>query len=619
MDKKLAYEELERQIKKLEAKIAEQAWADQALGQTESRFRLILTNITERKQVEAALQKAHDKLEMRVQEQTSELEKVNEQIKQEIVVRKQTEETLRESEEKYRLLANNLPGAIYKGFKDWSIEFIDDKSSVLTGYDVGEFNSRKMKWSDIIVKEDLETARKVFKQALKTDKSYMREYRIKSKAGDIHWIQERSQIVCDNKGMIEYVSGIFFDISDSKQAEQKRSELEAQLLHVQKMEAIGTLAGGIAHDFNNILQAIFGYVQILMLEKEESDPDYEKLAEIQKAVQRVKELTDQLLIFGRKVEIKLRPVDLNHEIKLVSKLLERTIPKMINIVLKLSDNLKIINADPIQLEQIIINLGINARDAMPDGGKLIIETKNVILDELYCKSHLGSVPGEYVLLAISDTGHGMEKEIREHIFEPFFTTKEIGKGTGLGMAVVYGIVKSLGGYITCYSEPGQGATFKIYLPALQYQEVEIAAEKKEKMPGGNETILLVDDDKTLLDLGSQIFGRHGYTVTTAECGEEAVEIYKAQKNRLDLVILDVGMPGMGGHKCLQELLKIDPHVKVIIASGYAVTRKLQKTLESGAAGFLAKPFNMVDALKKIREILDQGSPSSSSSCHIEDK
>jgi len=253
-----------------------------------------------------------------------------------------------------------------------------------------------------------------------------------------------------------------------------------------------------------------------------------------------------------------------------------------------------------------MNLAINARDAMPDGGRLIFETKNVILDELYCKAHLGSAPGEYVQLTIADTGHGMEKEIKEHIFEPFFTTKEVGKGTGLGMAVVYGIVKSHGGYITCSSEQGEGTTFKIYFPVIQSGKVELEPEQKEvaKMSGGDETILLVDDDETLLHFGSEVLGRYGYTVITAECGEDAIEIYKVQKDRLDLTILDVGMPGMGGHKCLQKLLKIDPQAKVIIASGYAATGELQKTLESGAAGFIAKPFQIEDVLTKVRKVLD---------------
>ncbi len=528
--------------------------------------------------------------------------------------RKRIEQALLKSEERYRLLVKNLPGTVYKGFKDWSVEFVDDKVATLTGYDASEFNSGKMKWSDIIVEEDLDTAKEIFVEALKTDKSYVREYRIRARSGELHWIQERSQIICDNNGRIEYVSGVFFDISDRKQVEQKRKELETQLLHAQKMEAVGTLAGGIAHDFNNILQAIFGYTGILMMGKKEADPDSGKLAEIKKAVQRAKDLTDRLLIFGRKVEIKLQTVDLNHEVEQVSKIFMRTIPKMIQIELQLKNNLKFIHADPIQLEQIIMNLGINARDAMPDGGKLIIETDNVILDELYCKAHLGSKPGEYIRLTISDTGHGMEEEILDHIFEPFFTTKEIGKGTGLGMAVVYGIVKSHGGYITCHSKLGQGTTFKIYFPVLPLQEVEIAAEKeeKEKMPGGNESILLVDDDQTLLDVGRQIFSSYGYTVATAECGEEAIGIYKDQKECFDLVILDVGMPGMGGHKCLQELLKIDPQVKVMIASGYAATGKVQKTIEAGAVGFIPKPFQIKDVLIEIRKVLDQNSPFSAS-------
>jgi len=230
------------------------------------------------------------------------------------------------------------------------------------------------------------------------------------------------------------------------------------------MEAVGTLAGGIAHDFNNILQAIIGYTQILLMGKNTSEPDYEKLEAIESSAQRASELTQRLLIFSRKVESQLKPVELNQEVVQVSRMLERTIPKMIEIELNLAEDLKIVNADPVQIEQIMMNLGVNARDAMSDGGKLVFETRNVILDEAFCKTHMGCQPGEYVLLKVSDNGVGIEKELKQHIFEPFFTTKETGKGTGLGLAMVYGIVKSHNGYITCESELGQGTALSIYFP-----------------------------------------------------------------------------------------------------------------------------------------------------------
>ena len=387
----------------------------------------------------------------------------------------------------------------------------------------------------------------------------------------------------------------------------ERNRLEGQLRHAQKMEAVGTLAGGVAHDFNNILQAVSGYIELLLIKKEEEDPDRDYLNQVSRSVQRAAGLVQQLLIFSRKVESKLRSVDLNQEITDARRLLERTIPRMVDIELHPADGLKTINADPIQLEQIVMNLAVNARDAMPDGGRLIVETENVVLDDEYSKLHLGASAGEYVLLTVSDTGCGMDRETLDHIFEPFFTTKDVGTGTGLGLATVYSIVKSHGGYIMCYSELGQGTTFKIYFPVLEAEVTEQAPEHEEveEIRGGDETILLVDDEETILDIGCAILGRHGYTTITAESGEEAIEVYKKEKERIDLVILDIGMPGMGGYKCLQELLKINTDVKVIITSGYAANGRVKETLETGAAGFVGKPYQLDDMLKRVREVLDK--------------
>jgi len=392
---------------------------------------------------------------------------------------------------------------------------------------------------------------------------------------------------------------IFIDITEKK-------KLEAQLQQAQKMEAIGTLAGGIAHDFNNILQAIFGYTQILLMAKEPSNPDYEKLEAIEKSAQRASDLTKRLLIFSRKVESKLRPVDLNNEIEQVSQMLERTIPKMINIKLHLAEDINIINADPAQIEQIMMNLGVNARDAMPEGGTLIFETENVILAEEYCKTHLGSKPGQYVKLSISDTGQGMDNETLRHIFEPFYTTKDIGKGTGLGLAMVYGIIKSHSGYIMCYSEPDEGTIFKIYFPVIE-KEAERVGSKEEKVAieGGNETILLVDDEEAIQKLAEDILTRFGYTVLMASDGETALEIYREKKGEINLVILDIIMPGMGGRKCLEELLKMNPKSRIIIASGYSINGPAKEVLKAGAKGFISKPYDMRGMLQTVRKILDE--------------
>ncbi len=399
------------------------------------------------------------------------------------------------------------------------------------------------------------------------------------------------------------------DISDTKL-------FEAQLLQAGKMEAVGTLAGGTAHDFNNLLQAIIGYAQILLMDKTEKNPDFDRLKQIEKAARRGSELTQQLLIFSRNVETKLSPLNLNYEIKQAYKILKRTIPKMIDIKLRLGDNLKIINADSIQVEQVLMNLGVNSRDAMPDGGELIFETKNMYLDEEYCKTRLGVTPGEYVLMSVSDTGCGIDNEIIEHIFEPFFSTKETGKGTGLGLAMVYGIVENHGGHIECYSEQAKGTVFKIYFPVLMTEsKIQVSEKKEEEIQGGSETILLVDDEEPILDIAESTLKRFGYTTITAENGEKAIEIInkintknkeKETGKKIDLVILDVSMPGMGGHQCLKELLKIDPNIKVIIASGYSATGKVEETIKSGASGFIGKPYRLTDMLKKVRDVIDRG-------------
>ena len=392
---------------------------------------------------------------------------------------------------------------------------------------------------------------------------------------------------------------------ERKREEAEREKLQAQLTQSQKMEAIGTLAGGISHDFNNLLQVINGYIQLLLMDRDRNDREYSKLKSIQKAGERAAHLVQQLLFFSRKAETKHLPIDLNHEVEQVRQILERTIPKMIDIDVHVDSGLWIINGDNVQMEQILLNLAKNAADAMPDGGKLTIGTKNIRLEEPYEKTHRGVCPGYYVLLTISDTGHGMDKETVEHIFEPFYTTKDIGKGTGLGLASVYGIVKSHRGHIMCYSEIGMGTTFKIYLPAIEQTDINEPKDTEIKPPrGGNETILLVDDEESIRDFAAQLLMTFGYAVKTASTGEEALDIYANQGSKIHLVVMDLGMPGIGGHKSLQKLLQLDPRVKVLIASGYSINGQVKKSMDAGAAGYLSKPYQLKDLLNKVREVLD---------------
>jgi signal transduction histidine kinase/CheY-like chemotaxis protein len=409
---------------------------------------------------------------------------------------------------------------------------------------------------------------------------------------------------------VAYLAGRKAGLPNSKTAykhlvheKEKGSRLNDHV-GAQKMEALGTLAGGIAHDFNNILQAIMGFTQIILREKKLDDPDYEKLEAIETSAQRAGELVRRLLIFSRKVESQLKPVDLNHEVVQVSKMLERTIPKMINIKLKLAENLRIINAAPMQLEQVIMNMAINARDAMPSGGELVFETGNATLDENFCKAHLGSTPGEYVFLKVSDTGHGMDRELQERIFEPFFTTKEIGKGTGLGLSMVYGVVKAHKGFIALKSDVNTGTTFEMYFPSTEHFVVTEKPEKAYIPSRGKETILLVDDEQFILQTGKEMMASVGYNVLTAPDAETALELYKKEVGTIDIIVLDIVMPGIGGLKCIDRLIQINPKAKIIVISGYS-KEILASSQERNAKAFLPKPFNFKDITQLIRKVLDE--------------
>jgi len=399
------------------------------------------------------------------------------------------------------------------------------------------------------------------------------------------------------EGNIAGYRGIIRDVTAQKQ-------LQRELHHAQKMESIGTLAGGIAHDFNNLLTVVLGFSELLLIGKNEQDPAYADLQKIHQAARNGADLVKRILAFSKKAEINPRHLNLNHEIERIRQLLTRTISKMIEFKLVLSDEPAIIHVDPAQLEQVVLNLAVNAQDAMPDGGILTFETTHATLDEEYCKLHVGAKPGDYVMLSVSDTGQGMDHETLNHIFEPFYTTKEAGKGTGLGLAMVYGMVKQHGGYIVGYSEPGMGTTFKIYLPVTATETKTETPAKKLIIPRGTEIVLLVDDEEMLRDLGKRILERSGYTVLTAANGKDALNIYGKQRSEISLVILDLIMPEMGGKQCLGELLKIDSQVKVLIASGYSAAGETKKAIESGARGFVGKPYDMRHMLNAVREVLD---------------
>lgn len=410
-----------------------------------------------------------------------------------------------------------------------------------------------------------------------------------------HWEIRGIPLVDDGKirGIVE----IARDITEKK-------ELEKQLVQSQKMEAVGTLAGGIAHDFNNLLQAIKGYTQLMLMEAQEDTVQYNDLKEVESSTNRAAELTQQLLTFSRKVESKRRPININQIVENSMKLILRTIPKMIEVNLDLTEDLNIVNADAAQIEQIILNLAVNARDAMPDGGQLTIGSRNVVLDDEFHQTNHLAEHGSYVRLTVSDTGHGMDGKTMEHIFEPFYTTKGIGEGTGLGLAMVYGIVKDHEGYIGCSSRPGKGTTFNIYIPVTEDAQYVEAEEEREELPYmGDETILLVDDEASIRKLGKRILTRYGYNVLLAASAEEALKLYKKEHEHIDLIILDLNMPGMGGKKCIDILPEMYPEVKILVASGFPVDDATSKVIKSRCRGLIKKPYEFKKILELIRSAL----------------
>lgn len=505
--------------------------------------------------------------------------------------------SLRQSEERFRAAFRTSPDSIaISGLSDGRYIDINDGFTTMLGYDRDAVIGRTI--VDLKIWDDPEDRQTLVQELKAKGVVNNMEVRLMAKGGIVK-TGLMSASLFDYHGA-PHVLSVIRDVTALKATER-------QLQQARKMEAIGILAGGIAHDFNNILQVINGYTQLLTLEKSETDPDHAKLGAIEKAVEHAAQLVRQLLTFSRKAKSRTVALDLNKEIISVRKILERTLPKMIDINLHLGRELAPVTADPVQIEQVLLNLGTNAADAMPDGGTLVIETESVTFTDDYLDTHVGTRAGEYVLLSISDTGQGMDKDVVEHIFEPFFSTKEFGKGTGLGLASVYGIVKSYGGYISCYSEVGQGTTFKLYLPAAERQAVPEEKNAEGDLPrGGTETILLVDDEESIRTFASAVLRRFGYRVLTGASGEEALEVIGRTEEKIALIILDLGMPGMGGHKCLQEIRKIDPPAKVLIASGYSMNGQVKKSLDAGAAGYIGKPYRINVLLRKVREILDEG-------------
>ncbi|MEA3435015.1 MAG: PAS domain S-box protein [Thermodesulfobacteriota bacterium] len=513
-----------------------------------------------------------------------------------ITERKQAESALTESERHYRRLMDMMPDAVAV-WADEKIVFANPAAArILGAVDADKLIGRSY-WK-VVHPDYHEIGKKRVEQAQKGEQISLLEFKFVRLDGETIYCESTGGAITFHGGPA--VVSVWRDITDRKKAEEEKTRLASQLLQAQKMEAIGTLAGGIAHDFNNLLMGIQGHTSLMLMDTDSSHPMFEHLNEIKNHVKSSVNLTKQLLGFARGGKYETRTTDLNELVKNQTRMFQRT-RKEITIYESYEKNLWATEVDRGQIEQVLLNLYVNAWQAMPGGGDLTVKTENISIDENYY-AHFEVTPGKYVKISIADTGEGMDEITRQRIFEPFFTTKEMGRGTGLGLASVYGIIKNHEGFINVYSEPGEGTTFTVYLPASGNAVVK---EEKEynRLIDGQGTILLVDDEEMIIGVGKQMIKRLGYDVITAGSGKEAVEIYKENQDEINLVVLDMIMPVMGGGETFEKLRKIDKNVRVLLSSGYSLNSQASEIMAKGCAGFIQKPFYMKEFSHKIAEIL----------------
>jgi len=513
---------------------------------------------------------------------------------EDITSRRQAEEALQESEEKFRSLSENAPDIVGTLAFDGSFTYVNPAWEAILGHEPKEVLGKY--FTDFVKQEEAREYVRIFKNVRDNRTAFKDiDVNIIHKDGSARLFSASGAPNVNNRGEVTGMVGLFKDITEQR-------KLEKQYRHSQRMEAIGTLAGGIAHDFNNLLMGIQGRTSLMLMDAGPSHPYSEHLKGIEGYVESAADLTKQLLGFARGGKYEVKPIDINELIKTGSRMFGRT-QKEIKIHWKYQKDVWTIEADRGQIEQVLMNLYVNAWQAMPSGGALYLQTENVRLDRNYVKP-FETKPGKYVKISVTDTGVGMDEATRQRAFDPFFTTKEMGRGTGLGLASAYGIIKNHGGFITVYSEKGRGATFNVYLPASEKEVIE-AQEVSEALLKGSETILLVDDEDMIVDVAKKMLEQMGYEVLTAGGGREAIDIYEKNKARIDIVILDMIMPDMNGGDTYDRMKEIDPDVKVLLSSGYSINGDATEIMDRGCNAFIQKPFNIKQLSRKLRGILDK--------------
>ncbi len=535
------------------------------------------------------------------------LSSINEVLHEEIAMRSRMEQELRESEKRnkdlfaeakkaeelYRSLFRCSVDAIVTYDLEGKVEYISPAFTDIFGWTLEEMKGKQIPFNHDFKKESIEAnIQDLVEHGIPCNGFETKCYTKDGRLLDLGVSASRHN---DHEGKPMGTLFILRDISEKK-------KIEAQLHYIERMEAIGTLAGGIAHDFNNLMMGMLGNISLTLYDMGPDDPNRERLKTVERLIQSGSELTGKLLGYARKGKYELRPINLNKIIKDSSAAFGRT-RKEIVISMDLEKDLFSVDADESQIEQVLMNLFINAADAMPGGGNLFLQTANVTHKEMRGTPYTPK-PGKYIMIKVKDNGTGMDQKTITRIFQPFFTTKEMGVGSGLGLASVYGIVKGHGGYIDVESEKGHGSVFSIYIPSSEVliQKDPIVNEHIEE---GDETILLVDDEEMIIDVGVQLLEKLGYTLLEARGGREAIQVYQENKNNIDMVILDMIMPDMGGSEVYDKIKTINPEAKVLLSSGYSVDGQATEILKRGCNGFIQKPFNIKSLSRKIREVLNK--------------